>query len=376
MSKRPNDADGFSVWPIDLGGMIPKTGYLQRFRMESAYGKLLVEACRDFEPDVVLSANTPSIPQWQLARECSQQSIRHIFWVQDIYGLAAYKLLTRKLPVIGHAIGHYFLWLDRKTARSSDALVLITEDFRPHFENWRIDPARIHVMHNWSVLDELPLRPHDNDWSRTHGLTTGPRFLYSGTMAMKHNPKLLLELAKLLDERGAGEVIVVSEGLGIEWLRREGSAAGVKSLRYFPFQPFEQVADVLGSADVLVTLLDADAGAFCVPSKVLSYMCAGRAVLGAMPRQNLAARVVIDQKAGRVVEPDDVTGFRAAAIELLDSPQLRAECGAAARRYADANFEIERIADRMERLLGESGITLRKVENPVVPSTHSYITAR
>ena len=61
--------------------------------------------------------------------------------MQDIYGLAAYKLLTRKLPVIGHAIGHYFLWLDRKTARSSDQLVLITEDFRPHFENWQIDPA-------------------------------------------------------------------------------------------------------------------------------------------------------------------------------------------------------------------------------------------
>ena len=63
-------------------------------------------------------------------------------------------------------------------------------------------------------------------------------------------------------------------------------------------------------------ILDADAGAFCVPSKVLSYMCAGRAVLGAMPRQNLAARVVVDQNAGRVVEPDDVAGFRAAAIEL------------------------------------------------------------
>ncbi len=135
--------------------------------MESAYGGLLVEACREFRPDVVLSANTPSIPQWQLARECSKQGIRHIFWVQDIYGLAAYKLLTRKVPVIGPAIGSYFLWLDRKTARHSDKLVLITEDFRPQFEKWQIDPARIHVMHNWSVLDELPLRPR-----RTIGLAS------------------------------------------------------------------------------------------------------------------------------------------------------------------------------------------------------------
>ena len=121
LKKRPNDADGFSVWPIDLGRMIPKTGYVRRFRMEIAYSHRLVEACRAFGPDVVLSANTPSIPQWKLARECSKQGIRHIFWVQDIYGLAAYKLLTRKLPVIGHAIGHYFLWLDRKSAQERRA---------------------------------------------------------------------------------------------------------------------------------------------------------------------------------------------------------------------------------------------------------------
>ena len=253
---------------------------------------------------------------------------------------------------------------------------MITEDFRPLFENWGIDRSRIHVLHNWSALDELPLRPRDNAWSREHGLSAGPRFLYSGTMAMKHNPKLLLELAKLLDERGGGEVIVVSEGLGIDWLRREGDAAGVKSLRYFPFQPFERVADVLGSADVLVVLLDADAGAFCVPSKVLSYMCAGRAVLGAMPRQNLAARVVTDQNAGRVVEPDDVAGFRQAAIELLDSPQLRAECGAAARRYADAAFDIEHIADRMEDLLGGPSSAASKVVIPGATPSQSYLAAR
>ncbi len=195
-------------------------------------------------------------------------------------------------------------------------------------------------------------------------------------MAMKHNPKLLLELAQLLDKRGDGEVIVVSEGLGVEWLRREGSAVGVKSLRYFPFQPFERVADVLGSADVLVSLLDAEAGEFCVPSKVLSYMCAGRAVLGAMPRQNLAARVVVDQNAGRVVEPDDVSGFLAAASEFLDSPQLRADCGAAARKYAEANFDVERIADRMESLLGMSSDLAGKAEALGVQASATYVAAR
>jgi glycosyltransferase involved in cell wall biosynthesis len=206
-------------------------------------------------------------------------------------------------------------------------------------------------VHNWSVLDELPLRPRDNDWSREQKLDDGPRFLYSGTLAMKHNPALLLELARLLDARGEGEMIVVSEGAGVEWLKNQAAGSGVKSLRCLPFQPFERMADVLGSADVQVAVLEPEAGVFSVPSKVLSYMCAGRTVLGVMPRQNLAARLIVENSAGRVVEPNDLAGLRQAATEMLNSPDQRAASGAAARRYAEQNFDIERIADRFEQAL-------------------------
>jgi colanic acid biosynthesis glycosyl transferase WcaI len=355
LQKRPSDSERFNVRALDLGGVIPKTGYWRRFRMEAEYGNLLVEACRDFKPEVVLSANTPSLPQKRLARHCRQHGIRHVFWVQDIYGIAAYNLLKRKLPIIGSAVGRYFISLDRASARLSDAIVVITEDFRPTFENWGIDPARIYAIHNWSVLDELPLRPRDNDWSREHHLSAGPRFLYSGTLAMKHNPSLLLELAKLLDSRGDGRMIVVSEGAGVRWLAREAHAANVRSLTFFPFQPFERMADVLGSADVQVAVLEPDAGIFSVPSKVLSYMCAGRAILGVMPGQNLAARLVVENNAGRVVEPADLPGLRRSAEELLDSPSLREACGAAARRYAELHFDIDRITDQFEQVLRRSG---------------------
>jgi glycosyltransferase involved in cell wall biosynthesis len=121
-------------------------------------------------------------------------------------------------------------------------------------------------------------------------------------------------------------------------------------LRCFPPQPFEQLAEVLGSADVLVAVLEADAGAFSVPSKILSYMCAGRAILGAIPRQNLAAQLITDHHAGIVVDPNDVAGFCRAAEKMLESPQERATYGEAARRYAENNFDLDRIADRFEQL--------------------------
>ncbi|MBX3432174.1 MAG: glycosyltransferase [Pirellulales bacterium] len=341
----------FSLQAINLGGVIPKRSYRKRIAMERRYSGLICAACDEFRPDAVLSADTPSIPQHRLVRRCRKRGVRHVFWVQDLFGVAAHKLLSRQVPVVGGIVGRYFMRLDRESARGSDAVVLITEDFLPLFREWRIPDERMHVIHNWSVLDELPLRPRDNAWSIEQGLGAGPRVMYTGTLAMKHNPALLLELAKLLDQREAGEMIVLSVGQGIQWLREAAAREGIRSLRCLPFQPFERMADVLGSADVLVAILEPDAGVFSVPSKVLSYMCAGRAILGAMPADNLAARLIVENGAGLVTDPSDLAAFRAAAAALLDDPDSLPARGASARRYAEENFDILRIADRFEAIL-------------------------
>ncbi|MEJ0070543.1 MAG: methyltransferase domain-containing protein [Pseudomonadota bacterium] len=49
--------------------------------------------------------------------------------------------------------------LERRLWRGSDAIVAITEDFRPMLDAAGIDPARVAVIENWAALDELPQRP-------------------------------------------------------------------------------------------------------------------------------------------------------------------------------------------------------------------------
>jgi glycosyltransferase involved in cell wall biosynthesis len=254
--------------------------------------------------------------------------------------------------VIGHIVGQYFIALDKSDARRGDANVVIAADFAKVLRRWGVPKERIHVIHNWAPLEDLPMRPRENAWSQQHNLGAGLRFLYSGTLAMKHNPALLLELARMLDRDKSGELIVVSEGAGVEWLVEEAAREKIGSLRSMGFQPFQALPDVLGSADVLVAILEADAGVFSVPSKVLSYLCAGRPVLLAVPKENLAARIVLECRAGLVVEPTDVSDFCAAAKRLVNSPQFRDEYGRAAREYAEKHFNIRKIADQFEAVLG------------------------
>jgi putative colanic acid biosynthesis glycosyltransferase WcaI len=351
LERRDDDPPGFRVRGIALSSVIPKMNFFRRFKLEAEYAGALTKECEQFQPEVVLSANTPSIVQNRLAGWCQRHGVRLVSWIQDIYGLAAYRLLGRKLPVIGHLAGKYFISLDKASARRSDAIVVITSDFTKALTGWGVDPSRIHVIHNWAPLEDMPVRPRDNAWSRAQMLDHGLRFLYSGTLAMKHNPALLLELARMLDRDSSGELIVVSEGAGVEWLAEQAANNEIGSLRCMGFQPFEALADVQGSADVLVAILEADAGVFSVPSKVLSYMCARRPLLLAVPSENLAAKIVAECGAGLAVEPTDMIGFRGAAQRLIDSAQDRQKYGEAARRYAETNFDIRHIGDQFEAIL-------------------------
>jgi len=99
--------------------------------------------------------------------------------------------------------------------------------------------------------------------------------------------------------------------------------------------------------------LEPDAGVFSVPSKVLSYLCAGRPLLASVPTTNLAARIIRRNRSGIVVEPHDVEGFVSAAARLLERPSLRAGLGRRARQYAETTFDIRRIGDRFEGLFEE-----------------------
>jgi glycosyltransferase involved in cell wall biosynthesis len=123
------------------------------------------------------------------------------------------------------------------------------------------------------------------------------------------------------------------------------------NLRLLPFQPIDQYPDVLGAADVLVALLEPTAGTFSVPSKVLSYLCAGRPILAAIPPQNLAARTIERAGAGLVVSPTDEEAFLVAAKQLLVDGVVRTAAGRSARAYAEATFDTEVITDRFQQVI-------------------------
>jgi colanic acid biosynthesis glycosyl transferase WcaI len=355
VEAKSSDDRLFSVDAVRLPREFERYSPWRRLRHERSYGIKIAERLRDFRADVVLSANTPLIAQRLLQAESRRLGSRFIFWQQDILGVGIGRVLGRRYHVAGRLIGGRFIALERRLLLRSDAIVVISADFLPVLGALRIPRRKIHVIENWAPIEELPMRPRENEWAKRHGLADKRVLLYSGSLGLKHNPELIVRLAAHFRDEPDVEIVIVSEGIGADWLSRRRAEDGLHNVRVLPFQPYQSLPDVFGSAHVLLTILEADAGVFSVPSKVLTYLCAGRPLLAAVPGENLAARLIRGTGAGVVVDPTDTAGFLAAARRLLVEDSLRVEFGERARRYAETAFDIQSIADRFEAVFEQAG---------------------
>ncbi len=342
----------FREIPMDPDYPRYKYSFLRRRGMEIRYGKAAADFIREWKPDAVLSGNTPTETQEPLTRATVDAGGRFFYWVQDFYSLAVDKLLRKKLPFAGRWVGAWYRWLDRRQFGRSAGIVAITGDFTPILSGeFGVDPARVSVVPNWAVIEELPVMPKDNEWSRRHGLHDKFVFLYSGTIGMKHNPALLLELAKRFRDDPQVAVVVISEGIGADWLRRESEKADLANLLLLPYQDISELPAVLAGGDVLLGILEEEAGVFSVPSKTLSYLCAARPLLLAVPADNLAARITREHEAGLTISPKDLQAFLDAALQLRYSPEDCERLGKNARAYAERTFPIDLTAGQFERIL-------------------------
>ena len=353
LARREGDPETFEPDPIALDRPVDKSarklaGLFKRRQSEKAYGKALVRHVGAFAPEVILAANTPIDALAPLQAWAGRESVRLVNWLQDILSVGTDRFLRHTIPLVGGAVGRMYMARERKLLLGADAVVAITDGFKPLLREWGLAASKVHVVENWAPLDEMPPRPKHNPWAQSLGLENKRVALYAGTLGMKHNPELLLSLAKRLAGDESTCVVVVSEGAGAEWLRAQQPPA---NLMILPFQDFEDLPDVHGTADVLVAILEPDAGVYSVPSKVLSYLCAARPVLLAVPPENLAAQIVQREEAGVVVPPNAPSAFGIEGERLLDAPDLRQRMSVRARAYAEKTFDIEAIGDRFEAIL-------------------------
>lgn len=324
---------------------------LDRLKREIIRGFELVRHVRRVDPDITLLSNVqiPTLVIFAVAALVLRR--RWVLWHQDVYAVAVRSFTGTKLPRRFALVAAVFEVAERFCARRAREIVVIAPSFVPVHEKWgTVD--KVTVIPNWAPLDEIVPVERKNDWAAENELDDVPTLLYSGTLGLKHNPVLLVRLARrVLDLGQRVRLVVVNSGPAAEVIAAEADRIDVP-VTLLPFQPYDRLPEVLATGDVLLVLLDREAGAFSVPSKTLSYLCAGRPVLGMLPSENLAADLIV-RAGGRVVAPEDEELDAAAvwAAAVLADQERRNRIGQASRTLAEQEFALPRCADAFESLL-------------------------
>jgi colanic acid biosynthesis glycosyl transferase WcaI len=323
----------------------------ERLRGELDWASRCVETLEQSPPSAIVCSCLPlpvvsKIQSWARSRH-----IPFIYWLQDLQSIAIAELLGKRLGAVGSAMG----WLARKLEltflKRSDHVITIARAHERFLPSQIRDAERFTTLENWANIEDIPLLPQDNDWAARHRLHNTLNIVYSGTLGFKHDLSVFPALAAAFAGQPHVRIVVVSSGAAADHLLAEAARSKLTNLIVLPFQPYECLPSVLASAAILIAPLDPSAGAFCVPSKLLSYLCAGRPSVLAIDSENPAAQMLAAAKAGITVKPGDTGAFVSTVQSLATDPLWQHRLGQSARAYAEAAFGIENVSTRFLGIL-------------------------
>jgi colanic acid biosynthesis glycosyl transferase WcaI len=235
----------------------------------------------------------------------------------------------------------------------ADRIAVISDGFAANLRRKGVPEGKLAVLPNWVDTDVLAPLPKDNPVARRLGLDGRFVVMYSGTLSISSDRTLgrALEAAALLSDVPGFVLALVGEGLRKEALREKAAALGLANVRFLPFVPYAELPGLLAAADVLLVPLDRSKSDLSVPSKLYTFLAAGRPILGLAAPGSEVESVLGENACGLTAPPDDPAAIAAAVRALAASPERRRELGANARAYAVRHVSRRTVLARYDALL-------------------------
>ncbi len=181
--------------------------------------------------------------------------------------------------------------------------------------------------------------------------------LYSGNMGGKQGLETLVQAATLCYrnpsppphlQHGEGQknLVFVFCGDGSGRADLLAMCDGLPNVRFLDLQPLDRLGELLAMADIHLLPQRADAADLVMPSKLTGMLASGRPVVATAHRGTDLANVVVNY--GLVVPPGQPQAFADAITTLVWDAPLRAQFGAAGRKYAEMNLDRDLVLRRFE----------------------------
>lgn len=299
-------------------------------------------------PDVVI-AIAPSLMALPVAKLAARLA-RAPLWlhVQDFETEAAFAtglLGERSL------LGRMARWAERRLLAMAGHVSTISPQMRARLIAKGVPPERTSELRNWAD-DAVQAHPRDSVGAYRSEWGVGSRklALYSGNIANKQGLEIVIEAARLLEQRG--DLLFAICGQGPNRARLEAQAQGASNILFCDLQPRERLDELLTAADIHLLPQVAEAADLVLPSKLGNMLASGRPVVAcAAPDTGIAAEI---SGSGIAVPPGDPQAMARAIVALADDPARATALGEAAAQAAAQEWSrhavLQRFMGELERL--------------------------
>lgn len=260
-----------------------------------------------------------------------------VLWVQDIWpdALVATGFIKSRwvLGMVGLAVRYIY--------RFSDSILIQSEGFRASVERWTNHKERIRFFPN-SAEDTSPdfTKPTMNV-QLAEEVAASFSVVFAGNIGTAQSCETIIEVAKLLQSVPAIKFYLVGSGSMADSVSENIVDGRLKNVAMTGQVPAEDMPLIFASASVLLlTLRDDAALSSTIPSKLQSYLAAGKPVIASCNGE--AASVVTKANAGLACPAGDASALADAVLKLFQmTPEERVRLGENGRAHFEAHYRLQ-----------------------------------
>ena len=296
----------------------------------------LIAARRLPRQDVIVALTDP--PIIGLAALAARRGRGFVFYCQDVFPEVATLLEDFHSPAVNWLLER----VNRLLLRRADTTVALGDTMASRLIDGKgADRARVAVIHNWADTSAIEPAPQRNSFSEAHDLAGKFVVLHAGNIGQSQNLDMVIAAADSLRDCNDIVFAFIGDGTRRAALQALAAARGLENVRFFPYQPREQLRWTYATASVFIVSLKPGLAGYIVPSKLYGILAAGRPYIAAVDEASEVAEITTRHACGTRVMPGDAQQLADAILALKHDPARRAAMGARARE-ASARFDRAR----------------------------------
>lgn len=267
-----------------------------------------------------------------------------VFWILDLW--------PESLSATGEVHSQRILGMvDRLVSfiyHGCDKILVSSLGFVPSIQAKGISEAKTGYFPNWYEPE------YDKPEEVRTELPDGFRIMFAGNIGSAQGFETILDAAEKLKTYKDIHWVILGDGRRFDWVKEQVALRDLTStMHLLGRHRSEEMTGFFAGADVMLVTLKRDPlFTLTVPGKIQSYMACGRPIIAALDGEG--GRLVAESCAGLAVHSEDVNALADAVLCMYQMPkEQREEMGRRGRVYCEANFERNKLIDRLENWMLE-----------------------